>query len=122
MEYPLFGIIYNWKGLKEENYLYTAEELKQFDEELYNDCMNGLLLEWHDSTKAECAWKTWMGFMIIGDDDLKMFLTGVFNEVDRLCLEDDNEDWYWENSRINDLYGHASPTMVNALSELKLEV
>ena len=28
MKYPLFGIIYNWKGLKEENYLYTEEELK----------------------------------------------------------------------------------------------
>ena len=33
----LFGIIYNWKGLKEENYLYTEEELKQFDNELYED-------------------------------------------------------------------------------------
>ena len=32
MKYPLFGIIYNWKGLKEENYLYTEEELKQFYE------------------------------------------------------------------------------------------
>ena len=37
--FPLFGIIYNWKGLKEENYLYTAEELRLFDEELYQDCM-----------------------------------------------------------------------------------
>ena len=25
MKYPLFGIIYNWKGLKEENYLYTED-------------------------------------------------------------------------------------------------
>ena len=57
MKYPLFGIIYNWKGLKEENYLYTAEELKQFDKELYENCI-AYPSEWHDSTKAECAWKT----------------------------------------------------------------
>ena len=117
MKYPLFGIIYNWKGLKEENYLYTAEELKQLDKTLYDDCMNGLPLEWHDSTKAECAWKTWMGFKIIDDDYLKMFLTGVFNEIDRQCLEDEDEDWYWENAESNDLYGYSSNTMREALVE-----
>lgn len=116
MKYPLFGIIYNWKGLKEENYLYTAEELKQFDEELYEDCVNGKLNEWHDSTKAECPWKTWMGFMIVEEKYLKMFLDGEYNETER---EETDDDWYWENVEDNDLYGYKSNTMKEVLAEMK---
>ena len=114
MKYPLFGIIYNWKGLKEENYLYTAEELKQFDEKLYEDCMNGHTNEWFDSTKSECAWKTWMGFKITEERFLKRFLAGMYNETERM---DEDDDWYWENVEDNDLYGYPSNTMREALSE-----
>ena len=116
MQYPLFGIIYNWKGLKEENYLSTEEELKQFVIELYEDCMNGKPGEWHDSTKAECAWKTWMGFAITEEKYLKMFLDGDYNETER---EEVDEDWYWENVEDNDLYGYVSSTMRDALDEMK---
>lgn len=116
MKYPLFGIIYNWKGLKEENYLYTAEELKQFDEELYEDCIEGNLNEWHDSTKAPCAWKTWMGFAITEEKYLKMFLEGDYNDTWR---EEEDDGWYWENVEDNDLYGYPSNTMREALVEMK---
>lgn len=117
MKYPLFGIIYNWKGLKEENYLYTAEELKQFDEELYEDCM-AVPYEWHDSTKAECGWKTWIGRQIKNEYELKSFLSGDYNDTERT---EEDEDWYWENVEINDLYGYVSHTMIDALFELKKE-
>lgn len=116
MKYPLFGIIYNWKGLKEENYIYTAEELKQFDKELYEDCINGHLNEWHDSVKADCPWKTWMGFAIMEEKYLKMFLSGEYNETERA---DEDDDWYWENVEDNDLYGYPSNTMKEALDKIK---
>lgn len=116
MKYPLFGIIYNWKGLKEENYLYTEEELKRFDEELYNDCMEKPN-EWHDSKLIDCAWKTWMGFRIDGEYTLEKFLDGDYNDDH---VEDDN-DWYWENSEDNDLYGYPSDTMSLALREMRVE-
>ena len=116
MKYPLFGIIYDWKGLKEENYLYTAKELKKFDKELYDNCM-AKPHEWHDSTKAECAWKTWMGFRIDDEFVLERFLTGDYNED----LEWEVDGWYWENVEDNDLYGYASNTMREALAEMKGE-
>lgn len=118
MKYPLFGIIYNWRGLKEENYLYTAEELKQFDKELYEDCIHGHLNEFHDSTKADCPWKTWMGFAITEEKYLKMFLEGDYNDTWR---EEEDEDWYWENVEDNDLYGYASNTMREVLEEMRRE-
>lgn len=116
MKYPLFGIIYNWKGLKEENYLYTEEELRHFDKELYEDCVNGHLNEWHDSTMADCHWKTWMGFAITEKKYLEMFLSGEYNETERTDVDD---DWYWENVEDNDLYGYKSNTMKEALIEVK---
>ena len=114
----LFGIIYNWKGLKEENYLYTEEELKQFDNELYEDCI-AKPNEWHDSKMPECAWKTWMGILIDSEEMLEKFLSGGFNDLERMEVD---EDWYWDNIEINDLYGYASDTMQNALEKLNVEV
>ena len=109
----LFGIIYNWKGLKEENYLYTEEELKRFDEKLYEDCM-AEPNKWHSSTEAPCAWKTWEGILIDNENMLNDFLNGKFNDLDRM---EDDEDWYWENVESNDLYGYASDTMQIALQK-----
>ena len=114
----LFGIIYNWKGLKEENYLYTEEELKRFDNELYEDCI-AKPNKWHDSSKAPCAWKTWEGILIDNEDMLKKFLSGGFNDLERMEVD---EDWYWDNVEGNDLYGYASDTMRKALDKLKVEV
>lgn len=113
MKYPLFGIIYNWKGLKEENYLYTEEELKQLDNKLYEDCM-AKPDEWHDSTKAECGWKTWMGVTIKNEGELIEFLNGEYNDT---CSAEDDENWYWENIEENDLYGCKSNTMREALAK-----
>jgi len=108
--YPLFGIIYNWKGLKEENYLYTAEELKKFDEELYNMCIEDPN-QWFDSPKIECAWKTWMGTLIKDECELKRFIGGYYNDKP----SESDADWYWENVMDNDLYGVKSDTMKDVL-------
>lgn len=113
MKYPLFGIIYNWKGLKEENYLYTEDELKQLDIELYKDCVENPD-EWHDSQKADCAWKTWMGKLIKDEHELKLFIDGYYNDE-----PEENEDWYWENVENNDLYGVKSNTMKRIMEGLK---
>ena len=117
MKYPLFGIIYNWKGLKEENYLYTAEELQRFDKELYEDCM-AKPNEWHDSIMPDCSWKTWMGTAIKDKNELEWFLVGNDNDTERVEYD---EDWYWENVEDNDLYSCASSTMREALAEIKKE-
>lgn len=114
MEYPLFGIIYNRKGLKEENYLYTAKELKRSDIGLFNACVlnSGA---WHASLLADCASKTWMGTMIENDEMLWKFLQGHFNDTEQ------EDGWYWENVEDNDLYGGwcKSDTMRRALAEFK---
>jgi hypothetical protein len=117
MQYPVFGIIYNYKGIKEENYLYTVEELKKFDIGLFNMCVLGSGA-WHDSNLVDCAWKTWMGTMIENDEMLWKFLQGHFNNTWRTDVD---KDWYWENVEDNDLYGGMckSETMRNALTEFK---
>lgn len=112
MNYPVFAIIYNWKGLKEENYLYTEQELKTFDKELYDDCISDVN-NWHDSSKSVLACKTWTGKAILSDEDLKKFLSGEYND------KEDIGDWYWENSQLNDLYAIDSNTMKKALIEFK---
>jgi hypothetical protein len=116
MKYPLFGIIYNYKGIKEENYLYTADELKEFDIGLFNMCVLGSGA-WHDSNLNDCAWKTWMGKFIESENELKLFLNGYYNDE-----PDNDEDWYWENIEDNDLYGYSSDTMKDVLTELNVEV
>ena len=114
----LFGIIYNWKGLKEENYLYTEEELKRFDKKLYEDCM-AKPNEWCYSTMPVCGWKTWDGILIDSEEMLEKFLSGGFNDLERMEVD---EDWYWNNEENNDLYGYASDTMRKTLEKLNMEV
>lgn len=110
------GIIYNWKGLKEENFLYTLDELAQFDFDLLQKCI-GDCSSFHDSAKAECGWKTWSGRLLKTDKEIKEFLSGKFNDEERKEID---EDWYWENQPDNDLYGRFSPTMKSELNRLKV--
>lgn len=111
IEYPLYGIIHNWKGLKEENYLYTAKELRTFDKELYDLCSESKD-EWFDSGVPKCAWKTWRGRCLSNEGDVIDFLTGIFNDN-----PDDIEGWYWENVEDNDLYGFRSDTLTSFILE-----
>ena len=115
------GIIYNWKGLKEENYLYTLDEMAEFDFELLRDCLNNPDT-FNDSQKSECANKTWEGRLIKTDEEIRAFLRGCSNsDVELLKYknpETDYSDWYWENVLDNDLYGKKSETMKQNLDRL----
>ena len=113
---PLYGIICNWKGVKEENYLYTADELKKRDPELYNLCCTSN--EWHESTKSVVTNKTWSGKQLNNKRELFCFIAGGMNDTER---KEENEDWYWKNS-CDDLYDRTdlvhvpvSSTMADAL-------
>lgn len=108
------GIIYNWKGLKEENYLYTFDEMAKYDFNLLRDCVNNPDV-FNDSEKSVCANKTWMGRLLKTDEEVKNFLSGKYNEdIDEMKLnnpDNDYSDWYWENVSDNNLYGEESDTM-----------
>ena len=108
------GIVYNWKGLKEENYLYTLDEIAKYDFELLKDCINNPET-FNDSSKPIAANKAWEGRLLKTDEEVKDFLRGRWNDdIERLKEENpgtDYDDWYWENVLDIDLYGEKSETM-----------
>lgn len=114
------GIIYNWKGLKEENYLYTLDEIAKYDFELLKDCLNNPDV-FNDSTKSMSANKTFMGKLLKTDEEVKDFLMGKYNdnieEVQFNNPDTDYSDWYWEDVSDNDLYGERSDTMRDMLQK-----
>lgn len=114
------GIVYNWKGIKEENYLYTLDEMAKYDFELLRDCLKNPD-GFNDSSIAESADKTWMGRLLKTDEEVKDFLKGGWNDDIELLKwenpETDYSDWYWENVRDNDLYGEKSGTMKQVLEK-----
>ena len=59
-----------------------------------------------------------MGSKIETEDELEALLSGDYKDTERT---EEDEDWYWENVEINDLYGYVSHTMIDALFELKKE-
>ena len=111
IKYPLVGIIYNWKGLKEENYLYTVEEMKKYDPQLLDDTLSNPN-EFFSSQLIECANKTWEGILISNEEELYSFLTGELNDDIR------DGEWYWENVLSDDLYGYKSNTLSDIMDEL----
>lgn len=117
----LIGIVYNWKGLKEENYLYTLDEIAEYDFELLKDCINNPET-FNDSSKPVAANKTREGRLLKTDEEVKDFLRGRWNE-DIECLKEENpgtdyDGWYWGNVLNNDLYGEKSETMKQNLDRL----
>jgi hypothetical protein len=91
----LIAIIYNWKGLKEENYLYTPKQLRKAEPELYNDCVtNG------HGEGGFSADKTYMTNVIKTEEELTAFFNGDYNEDIEECKTNNPDinydDWYWE--------------------------
>lgn len=122
----MVAVVYNWKGLKEENYLYTDKEMEKFDPELFAVCFEYKdTKEWFESTFGTGN-KTIEGFYIEDDDKktLSDFLNGEYNtdieEMKENNPDIDYSDWYWENVEANDLYGIPTNTMKNALKRLKI--
>lgn len=100
VKFPLIGVICNWKGIKEENYLYTLEELRKYDPDLCERCLQSN--KWEDSTLSSAANKTWGGYIIPDKESLSAFLRGYANITEAVLMED------------NDLYGEKSNTMIIA--------
>lgn len=119
----LIGIIYNWKGLKEENYLYTLDEVGKYDIGLLKDCLNnpGKFVE---SEKIVAANKTWDGRLLETPEEVKDFLCGRWNtnikEMKENNPDTDYSDWYWENVLDNDLYGEKSDTLRKAVKKYQI--
>ena len=90
----IYGLIYNWKGLKEENYVYTRSQLHKLDEnfDAKADRYDG----------AIAANKTYMVIRLEGGSEeeteqiIRDFLTGKYNEEDLGSEAEPVEGWYWE--------------------------
>lgn len=119
IEYPLYGIIYNCQGQKEENYLYSAEELSIFRPDLYVDVMsNGSAEDAFDASK------TLICYSLLDEESVKDFLTGGKNSLPVSPESDDYKkiaaDWYWESKLENDLFGKKSNTMKKVIELLEI--
>lgn len=115
------GLIYNWKGFKEENYLYTLDEMAELDFGLLAKCINHPTC-FQESDKVECPWKTFEGRLLRSDEEVIQFLTGTWNDTSRMDedSEEYTEDWYWANQLNNDLYGVRSDTMRKAIGTYRV--
>ena len=120
--YPYIGIIYNWKGLKEENYIYTIEEMAEFDPVVLDQCLMEQD-EWHNG--GFCANKTYNAVCLHDEESLRSFLLGESNDSIDDMLDsnqdrnpEDYSDWYWANQLNNDLYGHRSNTLKKIVNKL----
>lgn len=102
VEAGLVMVTYNWKCLKEENYLYTLDEFYSRDPEIY-DCVTKCPTEWIDGSFSSD--KTYSAKLVESYDDLMSFIMGEYNDHE---WGHKVEDWYWENCT-DDLFD-AGPT------------
>ena len=110
----VYGLLYNWKGLKEENSLYTAAQLKELDEAFVpEDRYDG----------AIAANKTYMAIRLTGktqeetDQSVRDFLTGKYNEAGDMEYI---EGWYWETVDENFFTGEKNETTLKYIDRLHI--
>ena len=110
----VYGLLYNWKGLKEENSLYTATQLKELDEAFVpEDRYDG----------AIAANKTYMAIRLTGktqeetDQNVRDFLTGKYNEAGDMEYI---EGWYWETVDENFFTGEKNETTLKYIDRLNI--
>jgi hypothetical protein len=103
---PLYGLVYNWKGLKEENTIYTSEQLLAEDPNFKPE------LEVQDGAFA--ANKTYIVYKLSGATveetaaNVKAFLTG--NKNDTFDGAEIPDGWYWETLDTNLFTGEHNST------------
>ena len=110
---PLYGLVFNWKGLKEENYICTAEELQAYEEYFnpdeerqdlgYSANQTYIIYKLNGATPEETA------------ENVKAFMQGGKNDEQS---ESEIDGWYWET--ITDQFYTGKPNllainMINAL-------
>lgn len=106
LQAPLFGVIYNWKGLKEENSLYTLAQLKAHDQYFNPE------LDRQDGAFATN--KTYIIYKLngaMGEEtaaNVKAFLTGSKN--DNFDGAEMPDGWYWETTTDNLFTGEKNQT------------
>lgn len=111
----LYGLIYNWKGLKEENSVYTAEQLAELD-----DGYEPTAKEFEGAIAAN---KTYTVYLLNGSNreetmaNVRAFMTGEKND-DPIY---NGEGWYWETVTENFFTGYINPTTQRLIAELHLE-
>lgn len=114
LDSDIYGIIYDWKGLKEENSLYTVEQLKALDEAFVPQ-------ERYDG--AFWGNKTYMAFRLSGttpdetDENIRAFLTGKYNESADMPYV---EGWYWETVNENLFMGEINETTLEHIRRLQI--
>ena len=110
----VYGLLYNWKGLKEENSLYTAAQLKELDEAFVSE-------DRYDGAIA--ANKTYMAIRLTGktqeetDQNVRDFLTGKYNEAGDMEYI---EGWYWETVDENFFTGEKNETTLKYIDRLHI--
>lgn len=92
----IYGVIYDWQGLKEENSLYTAKQLKEIDP---------AFVEGADRYEGGFSGdKTYTVYKLTGSDhveteqNIRKFLTGGYNVTGDMVMYD---GWYWETVDTN---------------------
>jgi hypothetical protein len=114
LQETLYGIVYNWKGLKEENSVYTSAQLSAEDPNFKPE------LEIQDGAFA--ANKTYIAYKLTGANkeetvaNVKAFLTGGKN--DTFDGAEIPEGWYWETVNENLFTGEENPTIKQLISYL----
>ena len=133
LKFPLYGVIYNWKGLKEENSVYTEEQMRLYEPNVvvYKDVI------YDDDDRYSCydagfaPNKTYQIYKINNEEQLRAFLSGELN--DDISYYEDSEGgpdengeygdwrdgWYWENVAENLWTGHENQTMQYILENFK---
>lgn len=120
IKYPVIGVIYNWKGLSETNYLYSLEEIEEKDNALYNGLMN---YSGNDQPIidgfAAAANKSSVGILLRDKEELKDFLEFKWNFPE--FHKEQDENWYCKLSN-EDYYGSEKTNnlMNRALLEFKI--
>lgn len=110
----IYGLIYDWKGLKEENSLYTGKQLKELDAAFVpEDRYEGAL----------AANKTYTVIKLTGetpeetDRNVREFLTGKYNEAGDIEYI---EGWYWETVEENFFTGEKNETTLKYIDRLNI--
>lgn len=109
-EQELYGIIYNYKGIKEENYIYTRTQLEKLVPSFVPDVDN-----YEGSFSAN---KSYYAFKLNGENEqetknnVRQFLTGGNNLV-----SEEGFDWYWETLKTDLFTGYENETAINIIEQ-----
>lgn len=110
-----YGILYNWKGLKEENYIYTAEELKKLDDNFVDDVdsYEGAF----SSNKTYVAYKLTRQTTNETEKNIRNFITGGYNDT---VAPDIVDGWYWETMKEDLFSGLPNQTAIDLIEYLNV--